>query len=235
MNLREGTPRHGEVQERALLEYFQKLGKVATDFLMHSAYQAHLVQGASAVRATAVCPPNHFLKLEHGGSLDVRMPTQHAALDHQVGMVLGKVVDKIGHTMRCTVNNAHDIASHAWWIFIESFLEKILCQPHHVSWLEVADLVPIQVQHFPASVGVHFSAHKASQAHVSKLQRSRHSRDKRQCTDDHRWRAQRGRRRRSRVGIAMALLFALNAHISLRSTLAFTPTAHATAAAVLDR
>lgn len=157
---------------------------------MHRAYQAHLVQGPSTVRAAAVRPPNHFLKLDHRGSLDVRMATQHAALDHQVRMLLGKVVDKIGHTMCCTVHNAHDIASHTWWIFVERFLEEVLRQSHHIGRLQVADLVPVEVQHFPTSVGVHFPAHKASQAHVSKLQGSRHPRDKGPRANHHRRRAQ---------------------------------------------
>lgn len=146
-------------------------------------------------------------------------------------MVLGKVVDKIGHTVRSTMHNAHDIASHTRWVFIECFLEKILCQSHHVTRLEVADLVPIQVQDLPTPIGVHFPAHKASQAHVSKLQGRWHSWDEGPCADHHGWRTKRSRRR-SRVAAAVPLLFALDANIALRRTLALAPAACASTTAI---
>lgn len=206
---------------------------------MHSAHQAHLVQGASSVCAATVRFPDHFLKLDHRSSLNVRMAAQHTALDHQVGMVLGKVVDKIGHILRCTVHNAHDVASNTGRIFVECFLEEIFRQSHHVSWLKLTDFVPVKVQYFTSTIGVHFPAHKASQAHVSKLQGSRHPRDEGPRTDHHSWRAKgiAGSRRRSRVAAAVPLLFTLDAHIAQRSTLAPAPAATAStpAASTLHR
>lgn len=81
-DLGEGPPGHGEVQEGAAFEQRQELREEAAHFLVHRAHQAHLVQGARPVRATAVRARHHFLELGHGSGFNVRLAAEHTTLDH---------------------------------------------------------------------------------------------------------------------------------------------------------
>lgn len=175
-DVREGPPGHGEAQEGAALEQRQEVGEEAAHFLVHCAHQAHLVQRPRPVRAAAVRPLHHFLELGHGGGFNVRLAAQHAALDHQVWVVLSKVVHKVWQPVRCTVHNAHHVAGNARRILVERLLEEVLGQACEVTGVELGDLVPVEVEDGAPSVGVHLSAHKASQPQVAKVQREGHAR-----------------------------------------------------------